>query len=104
MEPLLELRDLHVGYGPVEVLHGLSLEVRPGEIVALIGANGAGKTTTLTAISGWTTPGSGEIRFQGASLRDIPSHLRVRRGLVQVPEGRRIFPRLNVLENLRMGA
>ena len=102
MSALLEVRDLRVAYGPVEALHGISFEVQPGEIVALIGANGAGKTTALAALSG-LVPASGGIRLFGEDLGGVPPHARVRRGLVQVPEGRRIFPRLTVLENLQMG-
>ena len=101
---LLELQDLKVAYGPVEALHGISIEVRPGELVALIGANGAGKTTTLGAVSGLIPAATGKVLFEGDDLAGIPAHQRARRGLVLVPEGRRIFPRLTVLENLRMGA
>ena len=103
-EPLLSVRDLRVSYGPVAVLHGLSLEVRAGEIVALVGANGAGKTTTLAAVSGLIPVTAGDLHFDGVSLAGVPAHARTRRGLVQVPEGRRVFPRLTVAENLRMGA
>ena len=103
-DPLLVLKNLKVSYGPVEALHGISLEVRPGELVALIGANGAGKTTALGAVSGLLPTAGGEVRFEGADLAGIPAHARARRGLVLVPEGRRIFPKLTVLENLRMGA
>ncbi len=103
-EPLLLLRDLKVSYGPVEALHGISLEVRPGELVALIGANGAGKTTTLGAVSGLAAATGGSIRFEGGDLAGVPTHARALRGLILVPEGRHIFPRLTVLENLLMGA
>ena len=104
MPPLLRVEGLHASYGPVEVLHGVSLEVQAGEIVALIGANGAGKTSTLAAVSGLLPATAGTLAFDGADLGPVPAHGRVRRGLVQVPEGRRIFPRLTVLENLVLGA
>ena len=102
--PLLSLHDLKVAYGPVEALHGISLHVRPGELVALIGANGAGKTTALGAVSGLLPAAAGSILFEGSDLAGVPTHQRARRGLVLVPEGRHVFPRLRVLENLRMGA
>ncbi len=104
MPALLQVGGLHAAYGPVEVLHGVSLEVQAGEIVALIGANGAGKTSTLAAVSGLLPATRGTLAFDGADLAALPAHARVRRGLVQVPEGRRIFPRLTVLENLVLGA
>jgi branched-chain amino acid transport system ATP-binding protein len=102
--PLLELRDLRAGYGPVDVLHGISLEVRAGEIVSLIGANGAGKSTTLMCISRINRLRGGTVRFDGADITGVRADRLVSRGLAQVPEGRRIFPRLTVLENLEMGA
>jgi branched-chain amino acid transport system ATP-binding protein len=102
--PLLELRDLRAGYGPVDVLHGISLEVRAGEIVCLIGANGAGKSTTLMCISRINRLRDGTVRFDGADITGVRADRLVSRGLAQVPEGRRIFPRLTVLENLEMGA
>jgi branched-chain amino acid transport system ATP-binding protein len=102
--PLLELRDLRAGYGPVDVLHGISLEVRAGEIVCLIGANGAGKSTTLMCISRINRLRGGTVRFDGADITGVRADRLVSRGLAQVPEGRRIFPRLTVLENLEMGA
>lgn len=104
--PLLDVADLHAGYGPIPVLHRLSLTVQPGEIVALIGANGAGKTTTLMCISGIVAARAGRIRFAGRDLlaERVPPHEIVRRGLIQVPEGRKIFGRLTVRENLEMGA
>ncbi|MFO0874443.1 MAG: ABC transporter ATP-binding protein [Phycisphaerales bacterium] len=92
------------GYGPLEVLHGVSLEVRRGEVVTLIGANGAGKTSTLMCVSGINRVRSGRILFDGAEIQNTPADRLVRRGLVQVPEGRKIFPRLTVFENLQMGA
>lgn len=101
---MLKLENIHVGYGHLEVLHGISLEVRPGEIVALLGANGAGKTTTISAISGVLRTNSGRIMFQGRDITNEAPERIVALGLVQVPEGRRIFPKLTVLENLEMGA
>ncbi|WP_207004785.1 ABC transporter ATP-binding protein [Trinickia mobilis] len=100
---LLEIRDLHVSYGKVEVLHGISLEVAAGEIVALLGSNGAGKTTTLRAISGLVRPRAGQITMDGQSLTDLPAHRIVALGLGHVPEGRRMFSALTVEENLRLG-
>lgn len=101
---LLELDNVHAYYGAIHALHGISLSVSEGEIVTLIGANGAGKTTTLNAISGLVRPAEGEIRFTGETITATPPHLVVVKGIVQVPEGRRIFARLTVEENLRMGA
>ena len=103
-EPLLSVEDLHVRRGAVEVLKGIRLEVRAGEIVALIGANGAGKSTTLMAVSGILKPSRGSIRFRGRPLHGLPAEQVVGRGITQVPEGRRIFPRLTVRENLLAGA
>ena len=104
MTPLLSVRGLRAGYGPIDVLHDISLTVNPGEIVAMIGANGAGKTTTLMTLSGVVKARAGEITFDGHDLRRFPAHQIVRLGLAQSPEGRKIFPRLTVLENLEMGA
>jgi branched-chain amino acid transport system ATP-binding protein len=104
MPSLLEVRDLRAGYGVIEVLKGISLEVREGEIVTVIGANGAGKTTTLSCVSGLVRARGGAVRFAGADLTNVPAHEIVKRGLAQAPEGRKIFPRLTVLENLQMGA
>ena len=104
MAPLLELDDIHVHYGKVEALKGVSLHVDEGEIVTLIGANGAGKTTTLKTISGLRPLTSGVIRFQGDDISGVPAHQRVTMGICQSPEGRRIFPGMTVLENLEMGA
>lgn len=101
---LLEVDDLHVFYGQIHALRGLSLELGKDEIVTLIGANGAGKSTTLKAISGILNPAEGEVRLEGAPLGQVAPHDVVARGIVQVPEGRRIFGRLTVHENLRMGA
>ena len=102
-ETLLEAKDLHVRYGSVEVLKGISLKVRRGEIVALIGANGAGKSTALMAISGIVPASKGSIRFAGQEIRSLPSEQRVSRGITQVPEGRRLFPRMTVKENILIG-
>jgi len=101
---VLEVRDLHVSYGEIRALRGVSFEVRQGEIVTLLGSNGAGKTTTLRALSGLLRPREGDILFQGQSLLGVASHALVHRGITHVPEGRRIFNRLTVLENLEMGA
>ncbi|MBM4106250.1 MAG: ABC transporter ATP-binding protein [Phycisphaerae bacterium] len=101
---LLELRQIRAGYGPVDVLFGISLEVRRGEIVCLIGANGAGKSSTLMCISRINPIRGGSIWFDGADVTAERADRLVPRGLAQVPEGRRIFPRLTVLENLEMGA
>ena len=100
---LLEIRDLHVGYGNVEVLHGISLDVGEGEIVALLGSNGAGKTTTLRAISGLIRPRAGEIVMAGQPLNALRAHQIVALGLGHVPEGRRMFGALTVEENLQLG-
>ncbi len=100
---LLEIRDLHVSYGKVEALHGISLDVGEGEIVALLGSNGAGKTTTLRAISGLIRPRAGQITLDGQLLNDLPAHRIVALGLGHVPEGRRIFGSLTIEENLRLG-
>lgn len=101
---LLELDKVDAGYGPIHALHQISLTVRSGEIVTLIGCNGAGKTTTLLCCSGIVRASGGAIRFKGEAIHEQPAHLIVRRGLAQVPEGRKIFPRLTVVENLRLGA
>ena len=101
---LLKVDNLHAGYGPIEVLKGINLEVAPGEIVAIIGANGAGKTTTLTTISGCVRARMGSISFDGRDITKLPAHEIVRLGVCQSPEGRKIFPRLTVRENLEMGA
>ena len=103
MSALLELEEVRAGYGPTSVLHGISLEVRDGEVVSLLGANGAGKTTTLRAITGgvrWT----GDIRFDGKSLRKMHTEDVVRRGIAHVPEGRGILTELTVEENLKLGS
>ncbi|HLG21394.1 MAG TPA: ABC transporter ATP-binding protein [Candidatus Manganitrophaceae bacterium] len=101
---MLSIRNLHAQYGLAPVLKGISLDVEAGEVVALIGANGAGKTTTLMTISGIVPSRSGTITFCGEDIQGLPPHEIVKKGICQVPEGRRIFPRLSVLENLEMGA
>ncbi|MCE7081937.1 ABC transporter ATP-binding protein [Streptomyces sp. ST2-7A] len=102
--PLLELRDLHVFYGAIEALKGINLSVRTGEVVALLGANGAGKSTTLQTASGMIAPRQGGVLLHGERVDGIPSHELVRFGIGHVPEGRRVFARMNVVENLNMGA
>jgi branched-chain amino acid transport system ATP-binding protein len=101
---MLEVSGIDVGYGDLQVLWGVSLEVAEGETVALVGANGAGKTTTLKAISGLLRPRRGGIRFAGEDLTTLPPYEMIRRGLVHVPEGRRLFPEMTVEENLIMGS
>ena len=101
---MLEVRDLHVHYGSIRAVKGISLEVKEGEVVALIGANGAGKTTLLNTISGFLRPRQGIIRFQGKEIQGLPPHAVVSRGIVQVPEGRSILTQMTVMENLEMGA
>ncbi|NYT95695.1 ABC transporter ATP-binding protein [Salinispora sp. H7-4] len=101
---LLEIDDLTLRYGRIEALHGISLHVNEGEVVALIGANGAGKTTTMRAISGLRPVSRGAIRFNGEDITNLRADLRVRRGICQAPEGRGIFPGMTVLDNLDMGA
>src|SRR5438309_11326058 len=102
--PILELDNLHVYYGAIHALKGVSLAVEPGEVVTLIGANGAGKSTTLRTFSGLLRAREGSIRLDGREIGREPPHDLVRHGLCHVPEGRRIFPNLSVLENLEMGA
>lgn len=102
--PMLEVLGLHVAYGGIRAVKGIHLEVRPGELVALIGANGAGKTTTLKAITGGLRPLSGDVRMAGLSLATLADHQRAARGLVMVPEGRGVFARMSIVENLQMGA
>ena len=103
-EPLLSVRHLNVSYGGIQAVKSLSLELFPGELVSLIGANGAGKTTTLKAICGLLQPQSGEVLYQGRSLKGQGAWDLVSQGLVMVPEGRGIFTRMTIEENLRMGA
>lgn len=104
MTVLLEIDDVSVAYGAVVALKGISLTVEQGEIVTLLGANGAGKTTTLRTISGLLRPKSGSIRFEGKPLEQVPAHDIVTFGIGHVPEGRRVFPMMSVVENLEMGA
>jgi branched-chain amino acid transport system ATP-binding protein len=102
--PVLSVKDVHTYYGSIHALQGISLEVMQGEIVALIGGNGAGKSTTLNSICGLVRPRSGQILLNGEDLGPLAAHDIMARGVVQVPEGRRIFARLTVTENLKMGA
>ncbi len=102
--PLLQIRGLELAYGQIRAVKGIDLDLYPGELVCLIGANGAGKTTTLNGIAGSLRPVAGEIRYQNQRINELPDFQRVRRGLALVPEGRGIFTRLTVEENLRMGA
>jgi branched-chain amino acid transport system ATP-binding protein len=104
MNALLEVRNLRVAHGSIEAVHGISLALAPGELVCLIGANGAGKSTTLNAIAGLVSARAGEILFAGENIERMPAHRRATLGLSLVPEGRGIFPRLTVEENLLMGA
>jgi branched-chain amino acid transport system ATP-binding protein len=101
---ILELRDVHTFYGAIHALKGISLEVHQGEIVTLLGANGAGKSTTLRSINGLNRPRRGSIVFEGRDITQTPAHEIVKRGIAQAPEGRRLFPRMSVTENLEMGA
>jgi len=101
---VLEIDDVHVYYGAIHALKGVSLTVGQGEIVTLIGANGAGKSTTLRAINGLNRPRHGAIRFQGGEITNASPHAIVKSGIAQSPEGRRLFPRMSVTENLEMGA
>jgi branched-chain amino acid transport system ATP-binding protein len=101
---ILEVQDVHTFYGAIEALKGISINVREGEIVTLIGANGAGKSTTLRSINGLNRPRRGTITFQGKDITTTPAHAIVKMGIAQSPEGRRLFPRMSVFENLQMGA
>jgi branched-chain amino acid transport system ATP-binding protein len=102
--PLLELRDVETYYGSIQALKGISLDLYEGEIVTLIGSNGAGKSTTLRSINGLNHPRRGSISFAGDEITHEPAHEIVRRGIAQSPEGRKLFPRMTVTENLEMGA
>lgn len=104
MTALLEVEDLRVAYGKIEAVKGISFSVEAGQVVTLIGTNGAGKTTTLRTLSGLLQPLGGEIRFDGKPLRGVPAHKIVALGLAHSPEGRHIFPRLSIAENLQLGA
>ena len=101
---ILKVEDVHTYYGTIQALKGISIEVHEGEIVTLIGANGAGKSTTLRSINGLNHPREGTITFQGSNITDTPPHEIVKMGISQSPEGRHVFPRMSVLENLEMGA
>ena len=101
---MLEVKDLHSGYGPIEILKGVSIRIPKGKIISLIGSNGAGKTTFLMTLSGLLRARQGSIQFEGSSIEKLAPSDIVRRGIVQAPEGRRIFPRLTVSENLDLGA
>lgn len=102
--PLLDVRDIDVSYGAIQALRQVSLQVMPGELVALIGANGAGKSTLLKSVAGLLTPASGSVQFAGQAIHNQPAHAMVSRGLALVPEGRGIFTAMSVQENLLMGA
>jgi branched-chain amino acid transport system ATP-binding protein len=101
---ILELENVHTYYGKIEALKGISIEIRDGEIVTLIGSNGAGKSTTLRSINGLNHPREGSIRFQGRDITDATPHAIVKSGISQAPEGRKLFSRMSVVENLEMGA
>jgi branched-chain amino acid transport system ATP-binding protein len=103
-ERVLVVEEIHTYYGAIQALKGISLEVRIGEIVTLIGSNGAGKTTTLRSINGLNRPSRGRIFFEDSDVTRTPPHEIVRRGISQSPEGRKLFPRMTVIENLEMGA
>lgn len=104
MSNLLDVQGLQVAYSGIKAVKGIDLSVGPGELVALIGSNGAGKTTTLKALAGLLPPAAGKINYDGKSLTDVPAHQRVAMGIALVPEGRGVFARLSVAENLLMGA
>jgi branched-chain amino acid transport system ATP-binding protein len=101
---LLEVRDLRVSYGQIEAVRGIGFAVEAGQVVALIGSNGAGKTTTLRTLSGLLRPAGGEIRLDGERIDHLPAHQIVARGVAHAPEGRRLFPRMTIRENLDLGA
>ena len=101
---MLEVRDLQVYYGMIHAIKGISFDVNQGEVIALIGANGAGKTTTLHTITGLLAPKSGSVLFEGKDITKVPAHKIVSMGMAHVPEGRRVFAQLSVLENLKLGA
>ena len=103
-DPLLELEDIHVFYGNIEALKGVSIRVERGEVVTLIGSNGAGKSTTLRAISGTHKPRTGAVRLEGRPIHELPPHEIVTLGVAHSPEGRKVFSRMTVYENLQMGA
>ena len=101
---MLEVKDIEVFYGVIQAIKGISFEVNEGEVIALIGANGAGKTTTLQTITGLVSPKKGQILFEGQDITRVPAHKIVSMGMVHVPEGRRVFAQLSVLDNLKLGA
>lgn len=101
---MLEIRDIDVYYGMIQAIRGISFEVKEGEVIALIGANGAGKTTTLQTITGLVAPKKGSIYFEGQDITHVPAHKIVSMGMAHVPEGRRVFSQLSVLDNLKLGA
>lgn len=101
---MLAIRDLHVSYGGIEVVHGVNLDVAAGECVALIGANGAGKSSTLKAICGLVPAAGGSVHFEGRDITNASGHAIVRSGITMCPEGRQVFPQMSVLQNLKMGA
>ncbi len=103
-EPMLKVSGVHTFYGAIEALKGIDIEINAGEIVSLIGANGAGKSTLLMTLCGSPRARQGRVHFEGEDITDLPTHEIVRRGIAQSPEGRRIFPRMSVLENLQMGS
>ncbi len=103
-EPILQVNEIHCGYDNVPVIHGISLEVNAGELVAIVGANGAGKTTTMRTIAGLMHPTQGSIHFKGQDISRTPAHDTIRQGMSYVPEGRRLFAKLSVRENLELGA
>jgi branched-chain amino acid transport system ATP-binding protein len=104
MSPLLEVEDLRVSYGAIEAVKGITFSVEAGQIVTLIGGNGAGKTTTLRTLSGLLRPTAGDVRFDGSTIRGLAGHVIVSRGIAHAPEGRRIFGRMTIQENLDLGA
>ncbi|ACB64890.1 ABC transporter ATP-binding protein [Burkholderia ambifaria] len=101
---MLKIKGLQVNYGGIQAVKGVDLEVRQGELVTLIGANGAGKTTTMKAITGLKPYSAGDIEYDGKSIKGVPSHELLKRGLAMVPEGRGIFARMSIIENMQMGA
>ncbi|WP_372799955.1 ABC transporter ATP-binding protein [Paracoccus seriniphilus] len=101
---MLEIRGLRTGYGPIEVVHGIDLDVREGECVALIGANGAGKSSTLKTVCGLLPARGGSIRFNGEDITNLRGHAVVKAGITMCPEGRQVFPGMTVMQNLRLGA
>jgi branched-chain amino acid transport system ATP-binding protein len=102
--PFLEVRDVYAAYGKIEILHGVSLAVRPAEVVSLIGPNGAGKSTILKTITGFLRPSRGEVRFRGEPITGLKANQVLARGLAYVPQGRVVFPQMTIVENLEMGA